>query len=82
IVLETLFVARAIMMEAALSFLGLGAQPLAASWGSMVASGRNYLRVAPHIALVPGMVIAVTVLAFNILGDGLRSALDPRMRHV
>lgn len=82
VVLATLFVARAIMMEAALSFLGLGAQPPAASWGSMVASGRNYLRVAPHIALVPGVVIAVTVLAFNLLGDGLRSVLDPRMRHL
>lgn len=80
IVLAMLFVARAIMMEAALSFLGLGAQPPAASWGSMVATGRDYLRVAPHIALVPGVAIAVTVLAFNLLGDGLRNALDPRMR--
>ncbi len=82
IVLATLFVARAIMMEAALSFLGLGAQPPAASWGNMVASGRDYLRVAPHIALVPGTAIAVTVLAFNLLGDGLRDALDPRMRNI
>jgi len=74
----TLFVARAILIESALSFLGLGAQPPAASWGSMVASGRDYLRVAPHIALAPGVAIAVTVLAFNLLGDGLRLAFDPR----
>jgi len=68
----TLFVARAILLESALSFLGLGAQPPAASWGGMVASGRDYLRIAPHIALVPGVAIALTVLAFNLLGDGLR----------
>src|SRR5262245_5617114 len=73
----TIFVARAILIEAALSFLGLGAQPPAASWGSMVASGRDYLRVAPHIALAPGVAIAITVLAFNLLGDGLRLAFDP-----
>jgi ABC-type dipeptide/oligopeptide/nickel transport system permease subunit len=74
----TLFVARAILIEAALSFLGLGAQPPAASWGSMVASGRDYLRIAPHIALVPGAAIALTVLAFNLLGDGLRVVFDPQ----
>ncbi len=78
----TLFVARAILVEAALSFLGLGAQPPAASWGSMVASGRDYLRVAPHIALAPGAAIAVTVLAFNLLGDGLRLAFDPRQGQI
>jgi len=78
----TLFVARAILVEAALSFLGLGAQPPAASWGSMVASGRDYLRIAPHIALAPGAAIAVTVLAFNLLGDGLRLAFDPRQGQV
>ena len=78
----TIFVARAILIEAALSFLGLGAQPPAASWGSMVASGRDYLRVAPHIALAPGVAIAVTVLAFNLLGDGLRLAFDPHHNQV
>jgi peptide/nickel transport system permease protein len=76
----TLFVARAILLEAALSFLGLGAQPPAPSWGGMVAAGRDYLRSAPHIALVPGAAIALTVLAFNLLADGLRAAFDPRMR--
>jgi peptide/nickel transport system permease protein len=80
VVLAALFVARAIMMEAALGFLGLGAQPPAASWGTMVATGRDYLRTAPHIALAPGIAIAVTVLAFNVLADGLRNGLDPRMR--
>jgi peptide/nickel transport system permease protein len=80
IAFTTLFAARAIMMEAALSFLGLGPQPPAASWGNMVASGRDYLRAAPHIALVPGTAIAVVVLAFNLVGDGLRDLLDPRAR--
>jgi peptide/nickel transport system permease protein len=80
IVYGTLFVARAIMMEAALSFLGLGVQPPTASWGNMISAGRNYLRLAPHIATVPGLAIAITVLAFNLLGDGLRDALDPRMK--
>ena len=77
----TLFVARAILVEAALSFLGLGAQPPAASWGAMVASGRDYLRIAPHITLAPGVAIALTVLAFNLLGDALRAAFDPQRSH-
>jgi peptide/nickel transport system permease protein len=81
VALAALFVARAIMMEAALGFLGLGAQPPAASWGTMVATGRDYLRTAPHIALAPGVAIAVTVLSFNLLADGLRNALDPRSRN-
>jgi peptide/nickel transport system permease protein len=76
----TLFIARAILLEAALSFLGLGPQPPAASWGNMVASGRDYLRAAPHIALAPGGAIAVVVLAFNLVGDGIRDWLDPRAR--
>jgi peptide/nickel transport system permease protein len=77
----TLFVARAILVEAALSFLGLGAQPPAASWGAMVSSGRDYLRIAPHITLAPGVAIALTVLAFNLLGDALRAAFDPQRSH-
>jgi peptide/nickel transport system permease protein len=80
IVYGTLFIARAIMMEAALSFLGMGAQPPTASWGNMVSAGRNYLRTAPHISTVPGVAIALTVLAFNLLGDGLRDTLDPRLK--
>src|SRR6266853_1448306 len=80
IVYSTLFMANAILVEAALSFLGLGAQPPTASWGLMVSSGRDFLLVAPHIATVPGLAIMVAVLGFNLLGDGLRDALDPRLR--
>ena len=67
-------------MEAALSFLGLGVQPPTASWAGMIATGRNYITTAPHIATIPGLAIAVTVLGFNLLGDGLRDALDPKMQ--
>jgi peptide/nickel transport system permease protein len=80
IVYSTLFMANAILVEAALSFLGLGAQPPTPSWGLMVSSGRDFLLVAPHIATVPGLAIMVAVLGFNLLGDGLRDALDPRLR--
>jgi peptide/nickel transport system permease protein len=80
IIYGTLYIARAITMEAALSFLGMGVQPPTASWGIMVSAGRNYLRTAPHIATIPGLAIAITVLAFNLLGDGLRDALDPRLK--
>ena len=79
IVYSTLFMANAILVEAALSFLGLGAQPPTASWGLMVSSGRDFLLVAPHIATVPGLAIMVAVLGFNLVGDGLRDALDPRL---
>jgi ABC-type dipeptide/oligopeptide/nickel transport system permease subunit len=71
--------ASAILLEAALSFLGLGVQPPTPSWGLMVSTGRDFLVIAPHIATFPGLAIAVTVLGFNLLGDGLRDALDPRM---
>ena len=74
----TLDFARAILMEAGLSFLGYGVQPPTASWGSMIAEGRNELLVAPHIATIPGLVITVAVLSLNLFGDGLREALDPR----
>jgi peptide/nickel transport system permease protein len=80
IVYATLFMANAILLEAALSFLGLGVQPPTASWGLMVSTGRDVLLVAPHVATVPGLAIMVAVLAFNLVGDGLRDALDPRMR--
>jgi len=80
LVYSTLFMANAILVEAALSFLGLGAQPPTPSWGLMVSSGRDFLLVAPHIATVPGLAIMVAVLGFNLLGDGLRDALDPRLR--
>jgi ABC-type dipeptide/oligopeptide/nickel transport system permease subunit len=79
IVYATLFMANAILLEAALSFLGLGVQPPTASWGLMVSTGRDVLLVAPHVATVPGLAIMLAVLAFNLVGDGLRDALDPRL---
>jgi peptide/nickel transport system permease protein len=81
IVFATLYMANAILLEAALSFLGLGVQPPQPSWGLMISSGRDFLRVAPHVATVPGLAIMLAVLAFNLLGDGLRDALDPRLRN-
>lgn len=80
IVFASLYMANAILLEAALSFLGLGVQPPQPSWGLMVASGRDFLRVAPHIATIPGLAIMLAVLGFNLLGDGLRDALDPKLR--
>ncbi|MDQ7794703.1 MAG: ABC transporter permease [bacterium] len=70
--------AACIMAEASLSFLGLGAQPPTPSWGSMLNLGRPYLHLAPHLVIFPGLAIALAVFGFNLLGDGLRDALDPR----
>jgi len=78
IVAATLGIGGAIMAEAALSFIGLGAQPPTPSWGAMVAEGRDLLRVAPWVAIAPGVAIGVAVLGLNLLGDGLRDALDVR----
>jgi peptide/nickel transport system permease protein len=80
VVVATLGVAGAIIAGAALSFLGLGAVPPTPEWGLMLSSGRNYLRAAPWITTFPGLAIMVTVLAINLLGDGLRDALDPHMK--
>jgi len=80
IVLVTLRIPGAIMSEASLSFLGLGAQPPTPSWGSMIFEARQYIRQVPTYSLFPGLAIMVTVLAFNILGDGLRDILDPKLR--
>ncbi len=80
IVQATLGIGTAILETAALSFLGLGAQPPTPEWGAMLASERNQLFSAPHLVLFPGLAIMITVLAFNLLGDGLRDALDPRLR--
>lgn len=77
-VAATLGVGAAIMAEAALSFVGLGAQPPIPSWGAMVAEGRDLLRTAPWVSLFPGLAIGVVVLGVNLLGDGLQDALDPR----
>lgn len=78
LVAATLGVGGAIMAEAALSFVGLGAAPPTPSWGAMVAEGRDLLRVAPWVSLVPGLAIGLTVLGVNLVGDGLRDALDVR----
>lgn len=72
--------ATSILSVASLSFLGMGAQPPSAEWGAMLSNGRDFLYSAPHIALFPGLAIAFIVLAFNLFGDGLRDALDPRMK--
>ena len=82
IVQGTLGIATAILDAAALSFLGLGAQPPTAEWGSMLGAERNQVFTAPHLVFFPGIAIALTVLSFNLLGDGLRDALDPRLAHV
>lgn len=80
IVLGTLGFGWAILAEAGLSFLGLGVSPPTPSWGAMIASGRQYLQTAPHVGLIPGIAISMSVLAFNLLGDSLRDALDPRLK--
>ena len=79
VVLATLGVAGAILDAAGLSFLGLGAQPPTPEWGTMLGSERNQVFSAPHLVFFPGIAIMITVLGFNLLGDGLRDALDPRL---
>ena len=80
IVIATLGLSNAILAAAALSFLGLGAQPPTPEWGAMLSAGRDFFNRAPWLMLYPGLAIALTVLAFNILGDALREALDPRAK--
>jgi peptide/nickel transport system permease protein len=80
IVQATIQFAIAILAEAALSYLGLGAQPPQASWGKMLADAQNVLYSAPSLALYPGVAIALSVLGLNLMGDGLRDALDPKLR--
>lgn len=81
IVQVTLYVANAILTIAALSFIGLGIQPPTPEWGNMLASGRTFMRDYPHIVVAPGLAIFFTILALNLLGDGLRDTLDPRLKH-
>jgi peptide/nickel transport system permease protein len=78
IVQVTLSMATAILSASYLGFLGLGAQPPSPEWGAMLNDGRRYLRAAMHVSIFPGLVIMVTILAFNLFGDGLRDALDPK----
>ena len=80
IVTTSLRIGTAILAAAGLSFLGLGAQPPSPEWGAMLADGRSYLGVADHLTFFPGLAIFLTVLAFNLLGDGLRDALDQKLR--
>ena len=80
VVQSSLAIASAVIAEASLSFLGLGQQPPAPSWGSMLNTAKNYVDNAPWMALWPGLAIFLLVLAFNLLGDGLRDALDPKQR--
>jgi glutathione transport system permease protein len=80
IVTTSLRIGTAILVAAGLSFLGLGAQPPSPEWGAMLADGRSYLGVADHLTFFPGLAIFLTVLAFNLLGDGLRDALDQKLR--
>ena len=81
IVQATLMIATAIITEASLSFLGVGVVPPTPSWGAMLRSGSLYLETAPWLAFAPGIAIFITVLAFNFVGDGVRQALDPRLKY-
>ncbi|ARK28411.1 nickel transporter permease [Halalkalibacter krulwichiae] len=81
IVQATLSIATSILTASGLSFLGMGAQPPTPEWGAMLSDGRNYMWDAPHVAFFPGVAIVIVVLAFNIFGDGLRDALDPKMKN-
>jgi peptide/nickel transport system permease protein len=81
IVAATLTVARAILLEAYISFLGFGIQPPLPSWGNMLNGAQQYLDRAPWLAIIPGLAIAMAVTSFNFIGDGLRDALDVRGEH-
>lgn len=82
IVILTMEIPFAIMYEASLSFLGLGVQPPRASWGEMISTARKFLRAAPGYSIFPGIALILTVLAFNMLGDALRDALDPKLKNL
>jgi len=81
IVQSTLHMATAILWAAGLGFLGLGVTPPTSEWGAMLNGGRQFIRIAPYVSTFPGMAIFIVVLSFNLLGDGLRDALDPRFYH-
>jgi peptide/nickel transport system permease protein len=80
VVVATLRLGTAILVESSLSFLGLGLSPPTPAWGLMVNQGLRYLSLSPHLAIFPGLAIMALVLGFNLFGDGVRDALDPRMR--
>jgi ABC-type dipeptide/oligopeptide/nickel transport system permease subunit len=82
IVIElSLMAGQAVLVGTALGFLGLGVQPPAPEWGAMLGASRQFLEVAPHVAVVPGLAVSLLVLAFNLFGDGLRDRLDPTATH-
>jgi peptide/nickel transport system permease protein len=81
IVQATMGVAGAILVAASLSYIGLGVRPPTPEWGAMLSAGRSYIRDHPHLVIFPGISIMITVLALNILGDGLRDALDPKLKN-
>ena len=81
IVQATMSVATAILTSASLSFIGLGVQAPQAEWGAMLSAGRSYIRSNPHVIIYPGITIMIVVLSLNLLGDGLRDALDPRLKN-
>jgi len=76
----TMAMGSAVLSGAMLSFIGLGVQPPTPEWGAMISDARNFMRSQPQLALYPGICVMITVLAFNMLGDGLRDALDPRLK--
>jgi peptide/nickel transport system permease protein len=80
IVQGTLRIAAAILATSSLSFLGIGIKPPTPEWGNMLSAGREFLRVAPHITIIPGIFIIITILSINLMGDGLRDALDPKLK--
>ncbi len=80
IVQATMGVAQTITLAAGLSFIGLGVQPPTPEWGAMLAAARQFIRQAPHLVIFPGLAIAITVLSLNLMGDGLRDALDPKLK--
>jgi len=80
LVAATLKVAAAVLLESYISYLGYGVQPPLASWGNMLTNAQGYFDSEPWLAIFPGVMITITVMSFNFLGDGLRDALDPRLR--
>ncbi|MCD8348081.1 MAG: ABC transporter permease [Lachnospiraceae bacterium] len=80
IVTTTMGIGSTMIMAASLSYIGLGIQPPSPEWGAMLSDGRSYIRTNPHLLLVPGIAIALTVFAINLMGDGIRDALDPKLR--
>jgi peptide/nickel transport system permease protein len=80
VVQATIQFSLAVLAEAALSYFGLGAQPPSPTWGKMLADAQTLISIAPHLAIIPGLAIMVTVLGLNLLGDGLRDVLEPRLR--